>query len=179
MQTNLIYQITRTTAWNESDMSILAVSTVIYPRFYHSYIISKQTMSEWWKRKKSEETFSTWMWRGKLQAEEEVLMMFLLHGVLYRAIDLFGSWNFMTTTLIGDSSTWKFTISWLRNVSRRLKALSSHVKYEFNLLMISSFHSKRESRKISSQPTLFIKPLKPFNDNNDSSLFPRASIYAQ
>lgn len=31
MQTNLIYQITRTTTWNESDMSILAVSTVIYP----------------------------------------------------------------------------------------------------------------------------------------------------
>lgn len=50
----------------------------------------------------------------------------------------------------------------------------------FNLLMISCFHSHFKSPKISTRnQTLFIKPLKPFSDdNNDFFAFLYASIYA-
>lgn len=82
MQTNLIYQITQTTTWNESDMSILAFSTVIYPRFYHSYIISFHHHAdddEWlMQEKKYRKKDCRGEYKGKLDSKETKLMIIFL-----------------------------------------------------------------------------------------------------
>lgn len=157
--------------WQFPQSSTLVFITVTSSPADDEWMMKKK------RKKKSEESFSTWMWRVKAPHFEKAFLddVFCYAKVLNRAKGLNRSWN-STTTLIGVS--WKFYHQLVVEYFTTSKSFF-HTCFIWSLIFwwFPAFTHDLSPGKISSQPTLFIKPLKPFNDNNDFSLFSRAQAY--